>query len=110
MRIPAKKIELRFIKREHLTTDIYAYYFDRHQVEFTFLAGQYVQLTLPHKNADERGSSRYFTITSSPTEKDYVIITTRVGKSSFKKALFQLEPGMKVQFFGPIGTFLLTED
>lgn len=103
----AKQFTVRFIKKEKLKNNIFSFYFDREDTVFIFLSGQYVQLTLPHADTDERGSSRYFTISSSPTERDYLTITTRVGKSSFKKALSGLTPGTKVQFFGPIGTFLL---
>ena len=103
----AKQFTMRFIKKEQLKNDVFSFSFDREERGLTFLPGHYVQMTLPHENSDERGSSRYFTISSSPTEKDYLTITTRVGKSSFKKALFGLQPGTKVQLFGPMGTFLL---
>jgi len=33
-----------------------------------FSPGQYMEWTLPHQNPDSRGSRRYFTIASSPTE------------------------------------------
>lgn len=98
---------LAFLKKEPLGKHIFTYSFDLTDTEFLFKAGQYVQITLPHENADERGTSRFFTIASSPTEKDVLMIVSRKGKSSFKMALFDLQPGAKVQFFGPMGTFVL---
>jgi ferredoxin-NADP reductase len=100
---------LNFIKKELLTDGIYAYYFDRRSIAFDFQAGQYMQLTLSHTDVDDRGSSRFFTIASSPSEKDFLMITSRRGRSSFKKALFSLQAGDVVQVFGPIGAFVLPE-
>jgi ferredoxin-NADP reductase len=97
---------LKFLKKEHINKDIYCYFFDIQQIDFQFKSGQYIQMTLPHNNSDDRGTSRFFTIASSPTEKKYLMITSRKGKSSFKKTLFDLKPGTTVQFFGPIGTFV----
>jgi len=107
--IPARAFLLPFLKKEQITQDTFLYYFDLQQTEFTFTSGQYIQMTLPHENVDTRGSSRFFTISSSPTEKDYLMITSRKGKSSFKHVLFSLQKGTKVQFFGPLGTFVLPE-
>ena len=105
MHAPAKIVEGIFSRKEHLSHDIYSFYFVLPQ-DFHFHAGQYVQISLPHDNPDEEGTTRYFTIASSPTEKE-LMITTRLRESSFKKVLFHLEKGTKVQFFGPIGTFVL---
>jgi len=85
--------------------DISSFYF-RAPKEFKFHAGQYVQITLPHEHADSEGSTRFFTISSSPREMR-VMITTRRTKSSFKKALFSLKRGSELQCFGPMGTFIL---
>jgi ferredoxin-NADP reductase len=109
MKIHAKILNVTFKKKVQLEKDIYVFYFLRPE-DFQFLPGQYIQMTLPHAKTDDRGSSRYFTISSSPTEKDYLMITSRKGSSSFKKALFGLEEGTQVQFFGPIGMFVLPEE
>jgi ferredoxin-NADP reductase len=100
---------LSFLKKKELAEDVFCYFFDKKNSEFSFRAGQYVQMTLPHDDVDDRGSSRYFTLSSSPTESEYLFITTRIGQSSFKKTLFHLKPGTKVQFFGPMGAFVLPE-
>lgn len=96
------KFQLPFIKKEKLEGDVYIFYFDRKAVEFDYFAGQYFRITLPINNPDNRGSSRYFTMSSSPDEK-YLAFTTRIIKSSFKLALSKLKAGDMAMFFGPFG-------
>src|SRR6185295_6223692 len=98
---------LSFIKKEKIALDTYSFYLDRASQGFDFQAGEYIRMTLSIENPDERGSSRYFTIASSPLDKDFITITTRVIKSSFKKELLNLKPGQKVKIFGPLGNFIV---
>jgi ferredoxin-NADP reductase len=104
--IKAKRFTLQFHKKEKLYTDIYSFYFHAPKT-FRYLPGQYLYVILPHDNVDDNGSTRYFTIASSPSEEQ-VMITTRYTTSSFKKTLFALEPGAELVCFGPMGTFLLS--
>ncbi len=106
----ATSFALSFVKKEQLTADVYSFYFDRESHAFTFLPGQYVRMILPHENPDERGTSRFFTIASSPTDHENLMITTRVVQGTFKHALLGLLPGQNVQFWGPIGQFVLQEE
>ena len=77
---------------------------------FNFLPGQYIRMTLDIDNTDNRGNSRFFTIASSPLEKKYIMITTKIIESSFKKRLMILKPQELVRFFGPMGGFVLDEE
>lgn len=105
----AQKFELTYLKKEKVSRDAYSFYFDRVKRGsagyFDFLPGQYLKLFLDIKNPDDRGSSRYFTISSSPTDKDFLVITTRIVKSSFKIRFSKLKKGEKVNAFGPLGYF-----
>lgn len=101
---------LPFLKKEQVATDTFAFYFDRRGFEFDFTAGQYIRMTLPIDNPDPRGTSRFFTIASSPLEKSYVRVVTKVIQSTFKNTLAGLQPGEKVHFFGPVGQFILREN
>ncbi|MDO8269918.1 MAG: FAD-dependent oxidoreductase [Candidatus Levybacteria bacterium] len=92
---------LPFVKKEQLTFDTYTFYFKRTGEEREFTPGQYYEMTLPHKNMDERGDSRVFTISSSPTDKEFITITTKIIQSTFKMRLNSLVTGDKVQFDGP---------
>lgn len=98
---------LRFVKSEKIAKDAYSFYFDRRDYRFDFLAGEYIRMTIDIINPDSRGSSRYFTIASSPLNKKYLIVTTKVIKSTFKKRMLSLRAGKKVKFFGPMGNFVL---
>ncbi len=54
----------------------------------SYLPGQYMEWTLPHDRTDFRGSRRYFTLASSPTEKDLRLgIKFYNDSSSYKKKL-----------------------
>lgn len=98
---------LPFLKKEQVAKDTYSFFFDRKKSKLDYLAGQYVRMILPHEAPDDRGTMRYFTIASSPSEKEHVMITTKVVKSTFKKTLCNLQKGDKVQFYGPSGSYVL---
>lgn len=81
------------------------------EAPFSWKPGQFLHYTLPHRNPDERGFERYFTIASAPYEK-VVYITTRLAKekgSSFKKALLSLKPGKTIDAVGPDGKFTVDD-
>lgn len=74
--------------------------------------GQLMKWILKHEDADERGTERWFTISSSPTEK-FIQLTTRFaedGGSSFKRALRSLQPGDTIQTEELGGSFTLPDD
>lgn len=75
-----------------------------------YTAGQFAEWTLKHDDPDDRGIKRWFTISSSPTEELVTITTKFAGtdrSSSFKKALFSLEPGAELHVSDPMGDFVL---
>ncbi|HVV26199.1 MAG TPA: FAD-dependent oxidoreductase [Candidatus Saccharimonadales bacterium] len=75
-----------------------------------YTAGQYTELHLPDAHHDERGSKRWFTLSSSP-EDEFLTITTKYAgddkSSSFKKKLFHLPPGTELEMAEPMGDFVL---
>lgn len=78
---------------------------------FSFKPGQYLEWTLGHKNPDQRGNRRYFTIASSPTEKEiHLGIKTYEPSSTFKNALLALEPGQTIAVGQLAGEFTLPKD
>jgi ferredoxin-NADP reductase/Na+-translocating ferredoxin:NAD+ oxidoreductase RnfD subunit len=90
--------------------DIYDFAFSADR-KLAFQPGQYLEWTLPHASPDSRGNRRYFTIASSPTEKDLHLGARVMEKSSsFKRALLALREGEKI-FAGELrGDFTLPED
>jgi len=77
-----------------------------------FLPGQYMELTIPHRRADFRGSRRYFSISSAPTDDGPITFAISVPSksSSFKQALLDLAPGQIVNGTGVGGDFALPKD
>ena len=99
---------LTFLKKEQVNYDTWTFYFQKSQ-GFRYQAGQYIKIKLPIDHPDNRGVSRYFTLSSSPTE-EYLTITTRIIKSTFKNTLNSLEKGQMVEARGPWGDFVLNEN
>ena len=91
---------------EQLNDTTYTFWFELDRpLEYT--AGQFVEIFLPH-NADERGTHRWFTLSSSPSEKQIAITTRKVSrKSTFKEQLFSMKPGDVIQISQAMGDFVL---
>ena len=104
MKIEQNEHKTVFLKKEKVSKDAYTFYFKRPN-NFNFFPGQYIKLSLEIRSPDLRGSSRYFTISSSPLDQNFITITTRIIKSSFKIKLKSLTKGIPVKFYGPIGYF-----
>jgi ferredoxin-NADP reductase len=101
-----KKFLLKLHEKKEETADVISYIFEP-DAELTWEAGQFMHYTLPHKNVDDRGNQRYFTI-SSPPQAGHVMLTTRFSiqrPSSFKTALYRLKPGDTIEAEGPDGDF-----
>ncbi|MEC5198100.1 ferredoxin-NADP reductase/Na+-transporting NADH:ubiquinone oxidoreductase subunit NqrB [Arthrobacter sp. PL16] len=77
-----------------------------------FKAGQYMELSLPHRGADSRGSRRVFSITSAPQRADAVTFGLRTtdSGSSFKKALLDLPKDAQITGTLVGGDFHLPRD
>lgn len=78
----------------------------------SFLPGQYMELGIPHRKADFRGSRRYFSIASAPTADGPITFAISMPSkaSSFKRALLDLEPGAVVTGTSVGGDFALPRD
>jgi glycine betaine catabolism B len=77
---------------------------------FRFQAGQYLELDVPHRRPDARGTRREFSIVSAPEDLPSVRIAFRDGKgpqSSYKRALATVTPGDALAVTGVWGDFLL---
>lgn len=74
-----------------------------------FKAGQYMELTLPHRKSDARGIRRVFSLTSDPHDGGSLAFGLRLSEpsSSFKRELNSLAPGALVSATGVWGDFVL---
>lgn len=89
---------------EHIST---FFFVPERPVNYT--AGQFVELTLPHIDTDDRGDKRWFTLSSSPTD-ELISITTKFApehSSSFKRTLGSMIPGTQLLMSDPLGDFVL---
>jgi glycine betaine catabolism B len=95
---------------EDVAPGIKTFWFRSNQ-KHDYTAGQYIELYLPHNNADSRGQKRWFTLSSSPSEQLLAVTTKAASKcSTFKQQLFNLKPGDKARISQPMGDFVLPKD
>lgn len=104
------RLTLRLKEKIELAKDTYEFVFTKNHA-FEFKPGQYIEWTLPSDHQDNRGTRRYFTISSAPHEKD-VSIGVRFGEniSTFKQDLLKLNPGDKLYATSLAGDFTLHSD
>jgi ferredoxin-NADP reductase/Na+-translocating ferredoxin:NAD+ oxidoreductase RnfD subunit len=107
---PKYKIVMRLKRKTRVAPDI---------LDFTLLPsrplafepGQYIECTLDHPRADDRGNRRFFTLASSPTE-DVVHLGVRFYKqgSTYKRAMSTMD--QRSQLYGAqiAGDFTLPRD
>ncbi len=102
-------MKLKLISKKRFVSNIKSFTF-KPQRPIKWSAGQYLIYSLSHKNDDLRGKMRFFTISSSPFEKN-ITITTRIFKSasSFKKSLDNLQIGDTIEAKGPDGDFVIDD-
>ena len=74
-------------------------------------AGQYLHYVLHHRPTDDRGSDRWFTVSSAPSE-GHVTVTTRFTSdkgSSFKRELAALSVGDAIEVSEVEGDFVIED-
>jgi glycine betaine catabolism B len=107
---PKGKLMLRLKERERIAQDTYEFVFaiPRH---FAFAPGQYMEWTLGHKDTDDRGNRRYFTLASAPTERNLRLgIKFYQKSSSFKTAMLGMNKETEIIASQLAGSFVLPED
>jgi glycine betaine catabolism B len=92
---------------EAVAPEIFTFWF-RPEGDFSYLAGQITDVRLPHADTDNRGDTRWFTLSSAPSEP-LLGITMKFPEpgSSYKRAIRALRPGDAAYFSEPIGDFVL---
>lgn len=104
----AGSYQLELLKKTERTHEITSFYFKRPS-EFVYKPGQYVKVTVTLEKDDSKGGTRFFTLSSSPTENQ-LMITTKMQSSQFKQQLYGLKVGEYLNIRGPYGDFILHED
>jgi ferredoxin-NADP reductase/nitrite reductase/ring-hydroxylating ferredoxin subunit len=110
----SSQFELTLLEKDKIEgTDVMSFKFSKQdpeqKKELDYIAGQYAFFDIGGVYNDPRGPIRHFTISSSPTE-NFIMISTRIRDTPYKKRLSTLENGTKVKVRGPEGQFVLHQD
>ncbi len=84
-----------------ITHDVKSFRINRPR-EFDYDPGQFMFITIL---INGEKSTKHFTISSSPTEKEFIEFTKRITEHEFSAALDKLKIGDWVQIDGPYGDF-----
>jgi ferredoxin-NADP reductase len=104
-------VRLTLVSRSEPTPSVQELTFRVHD-RLAFLPGQYLELEVPHRHPDARGTRREFSIASAPEDLPLLKVAFKDGKttkplSSYKKALAEVRPGDALAITGVWGDFLL---
>ncbi len=108
---PKHKYTLTLKSKARIATDTGEFVFASNK-PVSFKPGQYLEWTLAHGRPDSRGNRRYFTIASSPTEKEIRLgVKFDANKpSTFKVNLAELPEGGTIMAGQLAGDFTLPKD
>jgi ferredoxin-NADP reductase/nitrite reductase/ring-hydroxylating ferredoxin subunit len=115
------QIELSLLEKDKIEgTDVTSFKFSKQNDQggegaedktttLNYTAGQFAFFDIGGVYDDSKGPIRHFTISSSPTE-NFIMFSTRIRDSPYKKRLSTLEEGANVKVRGPEGQFVLHQD
>jgi ferredoxin-NADP reductase len=107
---PKQKLILALKEKLKTASGAYDFVFVPDQ-SISFQPGQYMEWTLGHDHPDSHGNRRYFTIASSPTEKEIRMgVKFYPEPSSFKKTLLEMSKGSTIIASQLSGEFVLPKD
>ena len=79
--------------------------------KLAFQPGQYMEWTIPHTNTDSRGTRRFFTLASSPTEDELLLGVRFYDKgSSYKSAMLDIDRHSQIAAAQVAGDFTMPSD
>jgi len=100
---------LKLIEKIEEASGTSSYKFERPN-GFEYKAGQCVVIKVPAPQGSLPFSVRTFTLSSAPSEREYIQVTMRDGVSSFKKYLQRVKVGDRVEVFSPSGRYVVSEN
>jgi ferredoxin-NADP reductase len=103
-------MQVELIKKIKETEDSFSFIF-KPEKAVSWKPGQFIFYQIPHSEPDSRGIKRHFTISSAPYEKN-IMLTSRFDfkkGSSFKRALYDLKPGSRIEAFDIKGSFVVSD-
>jgi ferredoxin-NADP reductase len=107
---PRLRLILTLKEKIQLAPDVYDFIFVPDK-ELLYEPGQYLEWTLGHRGPDSRGNRRYFTLASSPTERNLRVGVKFYGQSSsYKRAMLAMPQNSQIVASQLAGDFLLPDD
>ena len=98
--------KVKLIEKIERTADIKSFRFERPK-DFNHLPGQFSYFYIPKEEGGEL--FHHFTISSSPTEPNFIEFTTRIRESEYKQRLDKLPLGSTIKVSTILGKFILTQ-
>src|SRR5665213_3106306 len=100
------------LRKTHRETDNITTFWFEPEKPIEYIAGQYIEMTIPDQHPDGRGTKHWFTLSSSPTDSPLISITTKFADKSsvFKADLRHLKTSDTVTISEPMGDFVLPKD
>jgi ferredoxin-NADP reductase len=107
---PKAALALRLKEKVQLAPDVYDFVFTPAR-PLAFKPGQYMEWTLGHADPDNRGNRRYFTLASSPTERDLRLgVKFYPNSSTFKEAMLAMDEASEIKAGQLAGDYVLPND
>ena len=116
---PSSHFELTLLEKDKVEgTDVTSFKFSKQnddqglqeqKTPLDYTAGQFAFFDIGGVYNDPKGPIRHFTLSSSPTE-NFIMFSTRIRDTPYKKRLSTLQKGAKVKVRGPEGQFVLHQD
>ncbi len=107
---PKQKLVLILKEKRKVANGVYDFIFSKKE-PFVFKPGQYLEWTVSPKNADNRGNRRYFTIASSPADKNITMgVKFYPESSTFKQQLLSMPVGSEIVASQLAGEFVLPKN
>ena len=98
--------KIKLERKQEVAAGTMAFYFEKPK-KFTYKAGQFGDFTLVNPaETDAEGNIRAFSLASAPYE-DFLMFTTRMRDTAFKRVLTTMEIGTELTLNAPNGSFTL---
>ena len=103
------KHDVTLVHREEIASATWAFTLGLAGQEFSFRAGQTIDLTFPDPpHQDSSGNRRTLSLAGAPGG-DHLFVATRVRGSGFKRSLVEAPLGTPLEVEGPFGSFTLPQ-
>src|SRR5450432_2499771 len=107
---PKSRLILALKDRVQIGPDTFNFIFTPNR-QLSFAPGQYMEWTLGHDKTDSRGNRRYFTLASSPTEKELILgVKFYPDSSSYKRSMLEMGRDSEIVASQLAGDFTMPTD